>query len=68
MKLKVSEAIMACLELEGIDTIFGYPGGAVLPLYEAMRKSSIQHILVRQEQSSAHMASGFGRAKNYVGV
>lgn len=68
MKLKVSEAIMACLELEGVDTIFGYPGGAVLPLYEAMRKSSIQHILVRQEQSAAHMASGFGRAKNSVGV
>jgi len=68
MKMKVSEAIFSCLELEGVDVVFGYPGGAVLPLYEAMRKSKIKHILVRNEQSAAHMASGYGRVNNTVGV
>lgn len=68
MKMKVSEAIIACLELEGINTIFGYPGGAVIPLYEALRKSNIKHILVRNEQAAAHMASGYGRVNNTVGV
>lgn len=68
MKVKVSEAIVKCLEKEKVDVLFGYPGGAVLPLYEALRKSDIKHILVRQEQSAAHMASGYGRASNKVGV
>lgn len=68
MKLKVAEAIVKCFELEGVTTIFGYPGGAVLPLYEALRQSNIKHVLVRQEQSAAHMASGYGRASNTVGV
>lgn len=68
MKLKVAEAIVKCFELEGVNTIFGYPGGAVLPLYEALRQSNIKHVLVRQEQSAAHMASGFGRASGTVGV
>jgi acetolactate synthase-1/2/3 large subunit len=68
MKLKVAEAIVKCFELEGVTTIFGYPGGAVLPLYEALRQSNIKHVLVRQEQSAAHMASGYGRANNTVGV
>ncbi|MBN2287159.1 MAG: biosynthetic-type acetolactate synthase large subunit [Tissierellales bacterium] len=68
MKLKVSEAVIACLELEGVDTVFGHPGGAVLPIYEALRTSNIQHVLVKNEQSSAHMANGYGRAKDSVGV
>lgn len=68
MRIKGSEAIIKCLEAENANVIFGYPGGAVLPLYEALRNSSIKHILVRQEQSSAHMASGYGRALNKVGV
>lgn len=68
MKLRVAEAIVKCLELEGVNTIFGYPGGAVLPLYEALRQSSIKHVLVRQEQAAAHMASGYGRAGGTVGV
>ncbi len=68
MKIKASEAVIKCLEAENINLVFGYPGGAVLPLYEALRKSSIKHILVRQEQSAAHMASGYGRALNKVGV
>lgn len=68
MKMKVSEAIVASLQLEGVDVVFGYPGGAVVPLYEALRKSELNHILVRNEQSAAHMASGYGRVHNTVGV
>ncbi|WP_409228624.1 biosynthetic-type acetolactate synthase large subunit [Gudongella sp. SC589] len=68
MKMLVADAIVECIKLESIDTVFGYPGGAVLPLYESLRKSSVKHVLVRQEQSAAHMASGYGRVNNTVGV
>lgn len=68
MRIKASEAIIKCLEAENANVIFGYPGGAVLPLYEALRNSNIKHVLVRQEQSAAHMASGYGRALDKVGV
>lgn len=66
--MKVSNAIIKCLENEGIDIVFGYPGGAVVPIYESLRNSSIKHILVRQEQAAAHCASGFARAGNKTGV
>lgn len=68
MKIKAADAIIKCLENENVNLVFGYPGGAVLPLYEALRTSNIKHVLVRQEQSAAHMASGYGRASNSVGV
>ncbi len=68
MKIKAAEAIIKCFEIENTDVIFGYPGGAVLPLYESLRNSNIKHVLVRQEQSAAHMASGYGRALNKTGV
>jgi len=68
MKIKAADAIVKCLEEENVKVLFGYPGGAVLPLYEALRNSNIKHVLVRQEQSAAHMASGYGRALNTVGV
>lgn len=68
MRIKAAEAIIKCLEAENVNVVFGYPGGAVLPLYEALRNSNIKHVLVRQEQSAAHMASGFGRSINKVGV
>ena len=68
MRIKAADAIIKCLEAENANVIFGYPGGAVLPLYEALRNSNIKHILVRQEQSAAHMASGYGRALDKVGV
>jgi len=68
MKIKASEAIIKCLEIEKVSTVFGYPGGAVIPLYEALRNSNINHILVRQEQSAAHMASGYARALDSIGV
>lgn len=66
--MKVSNAIIKCLENEGIDIIFGYPGGAVVPIYESLRNSSIKHVLVRHEQAAAHSASGFARAKGTTGV
>lgn len=68
MKIKTCEAIVKCLEEENVEVLFGYPGGAVLPLYESLRSSNIEHILVRQEQSAAHMASGYSRASGKVGV
>ncbi|WP_411682258.1 biosynthetic-type acetolactate synthase large subunit [Clostridium thailandense] len=66
--MKVSQAIIQCLYEENVDTVFGYPGATILPLYEALRESDIKHILVRQEQAAGHSASGFARAKKTVGV
>ncbi|MFZ7132764.1 MAG: biosynthetic-type acetolactate synthase large subunit [Eubacteriales bacterium] len=66
--MKASKAIIKCLEKENVHTIFGYPGGAVLPLYEALRESKMRHILVRNEQSLVHYASGFARGSGEVGV
>src|SRR5271154_6562008 len=57
-----------CLEREGVKTGFGYPGGAILPAYDALRHSSIRHILVRHEQGATHMADGYARATGEVGV
>src|SRR6056297_738483 len=68
MKMNVAEAVVEQIRQKDTDTIFGYPGGAVLPLYEALRKSEVKHVLVRNEQSAAHMASGYGRSRNGVGV
>ncbi|MBN2899910.1 MAG: biosynthetic-type acetolactate synthase large subunit [Clostridia bacterium] len=66
--MKVSDAIVQYLETKDITHVFGYPGGAVLPLYESLRTSTIEHVLVRNEQSAAHMASGYSRAKKTTGV
>jgi acetolactate synthase I/II/III large subunit len=60
--------IWESLERMGITTVFGYPGGAVLPLYDALTRSSIRHVLVRHEQGAAHMADGYARAGGGVGV
>jgi acetolactate synthase I/II/III large subunit len=57
-----------CLERLGVKTVFGYPGGAILPAYDALRHSSIRHILVRHEQGATHMADGYARATGEVGV
>ena len=56
-----AEAMARCLEAEGITKIFGYPGVAIAPFYEALYNSSIEHVLVRQEQNAGHAASGYGR-------
>ncbi len=61
--------VMEALALEGVDTIFGYPGGVVLPLYdEITRWNKTRHVLVRHEQGAAHMADGYARATGKVGV
>jgi len=57
-----------CLEREGVQVVFGYPGGAILPAYDALKGSKIHHILVRHEQGATHMADGFARASGQVGV
>lgn len=66
--MRVANAIVKHLEKEKITTVFGYPGGAVLSLYEELRKSSLEHILVRNEQSAVHYASGYARQSSSVGV
>ncbi len=58
----------ATLEGEGVREVFGYPGGAILPIYDALRKFPIRHVLVRHEQGAAHMADGYARASGRVGV
>ena len=69
MELTGAEIIMECLLREGVDLIFGYPGGAILPSYDAMTKyPQIKHVLVRHEQGAAHMADGYARATGKVGV
>ena len=57
-----------CLEREGVKVVFGYPGGAILPAYDALKHSKIHHILVRHEQGATHMADGYARASGDVGV
>ena len=69
MKLKGAEIICEALLREGVEVVFGHPGGAVLPLYDAFYKySQIRHILVRHEQCGAHAADGYARATGKVGV
>ena len=68
MKLKGAEILMHCLEKEGVDVVFGYPGGAVLPIYDALYDSNIRHILARHEQGAVHAADGYARASGKVGV
>src|SRR5271154_7115240 len=67
-QLTGAEIIWATLAGEGVDKVFGYPGGAILPAYDALRKFPIHHILVRHEQGAAHMADGYARASGRVGV
>jgi acetolactate synthase-1/2/3 large subunit len=63
-----SQIIWECLVQEGVHTVFGYPGGAILPAYDAMLDYPVRHILVRLEQGATHMADGFARAGGGVGV
>jgi acetolactate synthase I/II/III large subunit len=67
-RLTGSEIIWATLVGEGVTDVFGYPGGAILPAYDALRKFPIRHVLVRHEQGAAHMADGYARASGKVGV
>lgn len=68
MQLNGAQILINALEAQGVDTIFGYPGGAVLEIYDALKESKIHHVLVRNEQGGAHAASGYARATGKVGV
>lgn len=68
MQLNGAQIMIKALEDQGVDTIFGYPGGAVLEIYDALKQSTIRHVLVRNEQGGAHAASGYARATGKVGV
>ena len=63
-----AEIVWATLERLGVETIFGYPGGAILPTYDALTRSKVHHVVVRHEQGATHMADGFARASGRVGV
>ena len=73
-KITGSEALMRALQAEGVKTIFGYPGGAIMPVYDALytytrgEKKAFDHILVRHEQAAAHAAEGYARVSGEVGV
>src|SRR6202007_2690953 len=64
-----SDAVLRCLEAEGVDFAFGFPGGAILPTYDAIaRGTTVRHVLARHEQGAGHMAEGYARASGRVGV
>ncbi len=67
-KMSGARSLMVALEKEGVELVFGLPGGANLPIYDELYKSNIRHILARHEQSAAHMADGFGRVSRRPGV
>ena len=68
--LKGAEIVVECLKEQGVDTVFGYPGGAILNIYDALYKNSdaIRHILTAHEQAASHAADGYARASGKVGV
>ena len=63
-----AQILWECIEHEGVTHVFGYPGGAILPAYDALKYSKIHHVLVRHEQGATHMADGYARASGRVGV
>ena len=69
-RISGSEAVLRCLQAEGVDTIFGYPGGAIMPIYDELYKymDKINHVLVRHEQGAAHAAQGYARVNGKTGV
>lgn len=66
--IKAAAAMVKCLESEGVKVVFGYPGAAICPFYDELSKSSIRHILVRQESNAGHAASGYARMTNSPAV
>ena len=69
MKMLGSDAVLRSLEAEGVDIVFGLPGGAILPTYDAFaRGTTVRHVLARHEQGAGHMAQGYARASGRVGV
>src|SRR5690606_22823967 len=70
IQLSGSQAVLEALLAEGVDTIFGYPGGAIMPIYDALYdyNDKLRHILVRHEQGGIHAAQGYARTSGRVGV
>src|SRR5260370_9748564 len=69
MRMTGSKALLDCLKRQGVQVIFGYPGGAVIPIYDAIyEEKEIRHVLVRHEQGAAHMAEGYAKVTGKVGV
>ena len=69
MQLTGAEIVIACLKEQGVDTVFGYPGGTILNIYDALyQQKEIRHILTSHEQGAAHAADGYARATGKVGV
>ena len=63
-----ADVLMKCMEKEGVQYIFGYPGGAAMPIFDSLYDSSIELILTRHEQGATHMADGYARATGDTGV
>ena len=68
VRMSGAQALVKSLELEGVEVIFGLPGGAILPVYDPILDSPIRHILVRHEQGAGHMAEGYAHATGRPGV
>lgn len=68
MRMTGAQALIKALEMEHVETIFGLPGGAILPVYDPLIESSIRHVLVRHEQGAGHMAEGYAQATGRPGV
>ena len=68
MQIKGADIVLQCLRAEGVDLVFGYPGGAIMPLYDALDGSGVRHILTRHEQGAVFAAEGYARVTGKVGV
>ncbi len=66
--LKGAEIVLQCIRAEGVDLVFGYPGGAIMPLYDALEGSGVRHVLTRHEQGAVFAAEGYARVTGKVGV
>ena len=66
--MRAVDAVMECLKAEGVDVVFGLPGGANLPTYDALYDAGIRHVLVRHEAGGGHAAEGYAKATGKVGV
>ncbi len=67
-QMRGAEIVLQCLRAEGVDLVFGYPGGAIMPLYDALEGSGVRHILTRHEQGAVFAAEGYARATGKTGV
>ncbi|RPJ75365.1 MAG: thiamine pyrophosphate-binding protein, partial [Desulfobacteraceae bacterium] len=63
-----AQILMQVLKEQGVDTLFGYPGGAVIDIYDELARAEIRHVLVRHEQGAVHAADGYARVSGKVGV